>query len=239
MNDRARAIAILKQARDMLAERLTEHVLDASEEIIEDAEGNSYMGEIEAIYDQMGSRLTHVSQMISNLPPIHEPDPKDKMPKDKIVAEMSDKSESLEGTVNTELSDGITGQPSAIVSPYVGLEASGMPQTLPEQTAQTPAPISFQTFAEQMLAGNVEAAGNALAVLFGIDQQRAARCAQVFAQRLGDDPEFLSKAKRLRHELLSDRHNGVIMLLYECFGLTGLESIGVMQTLRVQMSQDM
>ena len=42
MNDRMRAIGILKEAREILALRLQERVLDQSEEILADARGDSY-----------------------------------------------------------------------------------------------------------------------------------------------------------------------------------------------------
>jgi hypothetical protein len=59
MNDRARALAILKQAREILMQRLTEQVLENEEEILNDARGESYMGEIDALYDQVGTPLVH------------------------------------------------------------------------------------------------------------------------------------------------------------------------------------
>src|SRR5688500_11860951 len=68
MNDRARALEILKEAKAILAERLTEMVSEQAEEILADARGDSYMNEIESVYEQVGLKLTHVSQMLSNLP---------------------------------------------------------------------------------------------------------------------------------------------------------------------------
>jgi hypothetical protein len=42
---------------------------------------------------------------------------------------------------------------------------------------------------------------------------------------------------QLRKELERDGINAAIMLLYECFGLSGLECIGVLQTLRENLKQ--
>jgi hypothetical protein len=55
--------------------------------------------------------------------------------------------------------------------------------------------------------------------------------------QLRADPNFLTSAMQLRKELATGGYNGALMLLYECFGLTGMESIGVYQALktRVQM----
>ncbi len=68
MNDRMRAIAILREAKQILAERLTERVLEAAEEILSDARGESYMNDIESVHEQVGMKLAHVNQMLSNLP---------------------------------------------------------------------------------------------------------------------------------------------------------------------------
>src|SRR5688500_19171117 len=69
MNDRARATEILRKARAILAERLTEKILEQRNELLDDAQGDSYMNEIESLYEQVGMKLSHVGQMLSNLPP--------------------------------------------------------------------------------------------------------------------------------------------------------------------------
>ena len=53
MNHRARAIRILQQARDTLAERLTDRILAAQEEILDDAGGQRYLSDINEIYDEL------------------------------------------------------------------------------------------------------------------------------------------------------------------------------------------
>src|SRR5947209_7894307 len=65
MNDRARASEVLRNARNILAERLTELVLEQREELLDDARGDSYMNEIESLYEQIGVKLSHVGQMLS------------------------------------------------------------------------------------------------------------------------------------------------------------------------------
>src|SRR3954453_20849101 len=68
MTERGRALDILRQARDLLAQRLTEPILDAEEGLLDDARGDSYLGDIETLFDQFGTKLTHLTQMINNLP---------------------------------------------------------------------------------------------------------------------------------------------------------------------------
>src|SRR5204862_7945554 len=68
MNDRARAAEILRKARAILAERLTDKILEQREDLLDDAPGDSYMSEIESLYAHVGMKLSHVRQMLSNLP---------------------------------------------------------------------------------------------------------------------------------------------------------------------------
>src|SRR5262245_11333893 len=68
MNDRVRASEILRKARAILAERMMEKILEQREELLDDARGDSYMNEIESLYEQVGMKLSHVSQMLANLP---------------------------------------------------------------------------------------------------------------------------------------------------------------------------
>jgi len=48
-------------------------------ELLDDARGDSYMNQIESLYDELGTSSRHVSQMLSNLPaeepPTHQRTP--------------------------------------------------------------------------------------------------------------------------------------------------------------------
>jgi hypothetical protein len=77
MNRRVDAIDVLQQARDLLADRLTDRILESREEILDDAEGTTYLSEIENVYEQLGGRLAHINTMLSHLPPIDEAGPAD------------------------------------------------------------------------------------------------------------------------------------------------------------------
>ena len=67
MDERERAMSILIRARELLANRLIDSILEADEKILEDAEGCSYMDEIERLQEQVGGRLNSINTMIANL----------------------------------------------------------------------------------------------------------------------------------------------------------------------------
>ena len=211
----------------MLAERLTERVLENREELLDDAAGFSYMGEIEAIYEQLGGRLTHVSQMISNLPP----QPESPAPPAGDKVEMGE-----QGGASSGVDQGGGNDPIIVGGP-LGLKTPALPAPATTELAASVRPGAFQMFAIQIQAGDVEAAGRTLAGLFGVEEPRGIECASVFAEKLENEDGFLPKAMQLRKELDNDGINGAIMLLYECFGLSGMECIGVLQTLRANMKR--
>src|SRR4051812_36282327 len=67
MSDRSRAIAVLREARDVLLKRLGEGVLESELEILDDAHGLSYSGQIESLNDQIGSRLANLNGLLAHL----------------------------------------------------------------------------------------------------------------------------------------------------------------------------
>lgn len=216
MNDRARAFAILKQAREILLTRLTERVLDSEESILEDARGESYMGEIDSLYDQIGTPLVHLTQILSNLP----------VEEDVQVHDTH--------TVHA------TAHSYAEIVPPAWPDVPALPAPRSSAVAEAigeelMSPISFQTFAAQIQAEDLVGAGESLAFLFDLSPQRAMRCAEHFLQQMREDPDFFVKAMQLRRELASGSHNGAIMLLFQCFGLSGVESVGVYQVLKTRL----
>jgi hypothetical protein len=233
---RNRAIQILTEARDILAERLTERVLDSAEDILADARGESYMNEIDAVYEQVGVKLSHISQMLANLPVdestaaevknefrTDELDPQNYP----VVAEES---------ANHDLVS--TPPRPALVGPmYVSAPALPPPKTEVETPPVSEEEASLQRFVLQVQAGDVRAAGKVLAVLFALPDSRALLCAATFAERWRRNPDFISRAMQLRQEVASGTYNGALVLLFECFGLTGIESIGVLQTLQNRLAQ--
>lgn len=207
MNDRNQAIEILKEARDLLADELTQSVLDLREEILDDASGESYMSDIETLYDKYGNRLGHLSTLISSLP-----------------AQSEEPIEPPPGMPNQQPSEmGEAGPPH----PALALPA-------PSEVSNGSSTVTFQDFAVHIRSGEIDAAGTTLETLLGVDATRARECARTFYDKISADPEVLFKAMRLRIELASGGVNGPLMLLWDCFGLQGMEAVQVMQTLRVQ-----
>jgi hypothetical protein len=220
MDDRALAISILERARDILAARLAERVVELGEEIIDDALGNSYGGEIDSLHDQVGLRLSHVNAMLANLPHLATP---------QFAASAASDADS------THLTSTQTAMPG-LLPPPIETVATPAEVTTATRTAAAPQMASFQTFVESVLADDLEASAQTLASLFDIDVPRARRCAATFAEKLHAQPDFLDMAMRLRGELQSGSINGALLLLWECFGLRGLESIGVMQALKARLN---
>jgi len=222
LNDRERAIQILRQARDELADQLTERVLELREAILDDAQGQSYMGEIEALYDQYGQRLAHLGAMIANLPAV--PDP---------FEGTDDVGPDYEASCDADLAHA-----AYYGSSFLALPAPGTDTALYwSSTAEgAEASLTFFAFLRQVQLGDLDAAGQSLCELFAVDAHRGRRCAGIFAERMDADPLFLTKAIQLRRELASGNVNSSLMLLWQCFGLQGMESIEVMQTLKSRIS---
>ena len=231
MNDRARAISVLQQARDILSERLTERVLESRDAILEDALGLSYASEIDAVQEQIGLRLNNVQMLLNNLPPLEDtPLPTS----EEIVSAAPTPALGYEPEATAEGEEIGT---SADVHLYYGDAA--IVSAAPALPAPAPVVISFQSFAERVLANDVDGAGIVLAGLLDVSQNRGRECARRFQEQLAERPQFLQKAMTLRSELAAGSVNGALLLLWECFGLQGLESIAALQSLKTRLGGEM
>jgi len=227
MSERARAIAILRQAREVLARRLSQRIVEMEEELLDDAEGLTYCGEIDAIYEQIGLRLSHVNALLAHLPAEEEPAP------------------SAGGrALLAETEPGGSGSGSEPAARYEGawVQADTAPtapmldvQTTLHEMTVLPTPVTFELFARQILCDDLELAGRSLAVLFAVDIGLGRRSAAAFHARLSERPETMSRLLRLRRELMEGGINGPLKLLQECFALEGLEALSVLQTLRARL----
>ena len=230
MNDRSRASEVLRKARAILAERLTERINEQSDELLDDARGDSYMNEIESLYDELGTKLSHVSQMLSNLPAEEPP----LQPQTHTAAAQHSPENTF--TVATEPapnSDGVTHYMTmpAIAGPTV-VATPALPAPKAAEPAKHRATTSaLQAFAAQIQAGDLLAAGRTLAALFDVEESRAIACAATFAQRVRSEAAFFRKVMELRHELHSANSQRALLLLLDCFGLSRGESAEIVRNL--------
>lgn len=226
MNDRQRAHDILHEAKQALAQRMTEMVLESGDDILADARGDSYMNEIESLYEQVGMKLAHVSQMLSNLPvetvpPVAERTEPQGAPLGDTFTLATEPATSADAVVSDTM--------PALMGPiFVATPALPAPKSeaWPEQGRG-----SMQHFAQRIQAGDMAGAGSALSSMFGLAKPRAVACARTFARRLKSDPGFLRKAMLLRYELDAGSQSGALALLVDCLGLTGVEALAVVNSM--------
>lgn len=222
MSDRNQALAVLKQARDALLARMTMEILEQAEEIMADAEGESYLSEIENLYDRMGSKLAHLNQIIANLPAEAE-----EHPEEDDSYERADPAVEIEKARLPHFPLKVSPTEDSVElterSDLIGLPAPGTP--LPK----APAFGRFVTLIEQ---GNVDEAGDLIGQILGISPFSGLKCAQTFAARYDSDTAVVVKAMRIRHELVAHRFNEALMLMHECFGLQGVEAMVALHKMR-------
>ena len=228
MNERAKAIEVLREARSILADRLTEKVVEQAEEILADARGDSYMNEIDGVYEQVGLKLAHISQMLSNLP---QPEV---APHTATAAAQHSPDDTF--TVATEASPSadaiVENALPALMGPLsVATPALPAPRTA-DRTMDRATNAALQAFAAQIQAGDLLAAGRTLAALFEIDDTRAVACAAIFAQRVRHEAAFFRKVMELRSELHSQNPQRALTLLLDCFGLVRGEAAEVLRNLQ-------
>ena len=232
MTDRTRAAEILREARAILSERLTEKVLEQGEDILADARGDSYMNEIEALYEQVGHKLSHVGQMLSNLP-AEEPPPAQTHtaaaqhgPEDTFTVEATPPAANdvfVQDTIPALLGPHYIATPPALPAPK--------PKTV-DPAKERAINSGLQAFAALIQAGDLLAAGRALAALFELEEPRAIACAATFAQRVRNEAAFFRKAMELRKELHNSNPQRALVLLLDCFGLSRGESAEVLRNLQ-------
>jgi len=219
MQDRNAAIDVLKQAREALLARMTETILEQQDEILADAHGESFLSEIDELFDRMGAKLSHLNQMISNLP-AESPEP---VPFEE-PAERSDSAENVarlpyfEAAVREEISSD-----SGIIS-------------LPGPNSKSMPPNGFAQFVAHVDAGSLDEAADLIAALLGLSPIRGQKAARTFAQKYQEDSLIVGKAMQIRHQLVQQNYNDALMLTHECFGLQGAEAMIAMQKMREMVS---
>lgn len=217
LTDQERAAELLTQARDILAARLYERVLELGSDLLDDARGESYGSEIDSLYDQIGTRLNQVNTMLAALPastevPVSESFSTNHLNLDhaphfvQTVSPTSDVDGEL--TVSEDL---ITTQ---------------------EPPARSSEPSTYPLFVQDIIRRDTSSAGQRLQRVLNVRADRAENCAMRFREQLDRDPAFLSKVQALRRALNAGDSNQSLLLLWECFGLQGEECTAAMQSLR-------
>jgi hypothetical protein len=228
MNDRTHAQEVLRQAREILAQRLTDLVRDQAEEILADARGESYMNEIELLYEQVGMKLAHLGQILSHLPP--EPIE----PVTTTAAAQHSPEHTFSVATDATQSADATGEDTlpALSGPvYVAAPALPPPGGATSSRARA-TQLSLQAFAAQIQLGDLLAAGRTIGALFELDEPRAISCAATFAERVRSEAGFFRRVMQLRGQVQAGDEQRVRALLGDCFGFTRVEAQEVLLVLR-------
>ncbi len=209
MSDCSRAVHILRHARDVLVARLTEGIIEAQEEILDEAQGFAYGGPLETLHEQLGARLASVNALLAQL--------------------QASEADVNRFTIETRSSDGES-LPMELIVRAEAFEDTSL--------IVAPTPVlkvdQFERFLAAIEKDELPRAVQCLVELFGIDETRAERCVITFRERRLSSPEFCERLRSLRTELATSV-NGSLMLLWECFGLAVPESITVLETLKSRL----
>lgn len=220
MNERSIAISILQKARDALSERLTQRVVDAQSEIEADADGSSYLSEIETIYEQFGGRLAHLNAMLSNLPPATMTTPAEATASEIIYADLAT---AYPAGLDLENASG---------SALLGLPA---PMT-PEAVAADPLLELLRSVVVKVAEGDLVTAARLLSEVFDIRPSQARRGAQAFARQLAVRPELGDEMIELGADLESTNEYAAATLLGECFEFQALDALALVRSLKTRLA---
>ena len=233
MNHQQQAVGVLRRVRDLLVERMTDRILQNKDELLEEAIGLSDGGEIDKLHSELGQRLARVDQLLAGLaadqPAASSQRPPAQSPIDPHQAGAVD--------INAE-AFGAHRRHDVVDSPAPDCLALPSPSEV-LQLAGPPASVGFTRLAGRILAADADGAAAVLADLFEIQLDRARQCVQVFLDDVQQRPERVARAVQLRRDVQSGDHSAALVLLHDCFGLSGWESISVLQSLRAQLNRKM
>lgn len=234
MTPRAQARAVLEEAREILAARLAEQVLEASEAILDDARGDSYMSEIDEVYDRIGLKLVHVSQMLSHFPAEEAAEPEAEPAAAPLSAEPARSGAILLGRIEpaeeTAASSGKT-----IILPQLLRPRLALPRpAAPPRSATDPLTL-LAVLAAQVQAGELADAAETTAELLELDLPTAAACVRVYHRRQTLDPEFVAGSMLLVPAVEAGRMDDALPLISYCFGLASAEAVRAYHRLRAKL----
>lgn len=219
MNDRSLAISILQRARDTLGHRLTRRVVDSQSEIAADAEGETYLSEIEAIYEQLGSRLARVNAMLSHLPACCPP-----LAPDAAASEV----------VYADLANGYAAGLSLDATPPQTILALPAPDEVDVSRELESVAELLADIAAEVQGGEMSAAGRMISELFDLKPSQSGRWAQALARRMADFPATARRIAQLGEMLADRREHSAAALLAECFDVQAAEAVDLVRALLVR-----
>jgi hypothetical protein len=216
MSDRDVAVRLLCEARDILTARLVERVNEAGDNLLDDARGESYGGEIELLFEQIGNRLNQVNVMLSALPSFSEASTidADAAAGRDIPSAANSRTQIVSAGAN----------PAVATSSFeLGFELAGAVASLSPEWDQ---------FRRQILADDLDAAGRTLTNLLDVTPARGRQCVQRFTEAIAEDPQWPHRLASLSNALKHGSAHDSLVLLWDLFGLQGAESLLALHTLR-------
>jgi hypothetical protein len=200
---------------------LTQRVIESRAEIEADAEGGSYLSEIESIYDQLGARLAHLNAMLANLPPVAGAPVADAMASEIIYADLA--------------------------SAYpTGLDLEGAtPMTL----LALPAPVNIEEppldwlsvacreIVHHVQSGQLASAGRLLSELFDLRPSVARRAAAVCARQFAADSQLAARVSELPRAMEQGSEHAAASLLSQCFEFSSLDAQELVRALNKRRSE--
>ena len=213
MNQRSLAISILERARDQLGQRLAQRVVEAQQEIEADAEGNSYLSEIETIYDELGARLAHVNAMLANMPTSSGPSAADITASEIIYADLA------------------TSNPIRVDLEGTTLLALPAPSGF-DNGSSTSALSGLEEIAVRVERGDLDSASRMIGDLFDVKPSQADRSAQALARRLRELPGEGQRALEVISFVDTIDEQGAAELLAELFELSTAETLSIVRAIK-------
>lgn len=217
LSEQAQAVDLLTQARDILAARLTQRILELGADLLDDARGESYAGEIDSLYDQIGTRLNQINTMLAGLPATSD------VPTTETFSTAHSSPDAPHFVVQT------IGPAAESTGELFISEDLTIAKESPSKSGEA---STYPLFVQDIIRRDTAAAGRRLMNVLDISPERGERCAFRFREQLDRDPSFLGKIQELRRSLHSGATNEALLLLWECFGLQGDESTAAMGLLR-------
>ncbi len=216
MNERTLAIRILQNARERLSERLTQRIVEAREEIESDAEGGTYLSEIEAIYDQLGSRLAHVNGMLANLPPA---------PPQRPVGADATATEIIYADLASAYPTGVDleGAPPVVLA---------LPAPPNNEERVDPLGDALCRLATLGESGDSAAMAQLLSECFDLKPSRARRWATAFARQVAARPDLPRRLIDLAVTIDHVSEHSAVALVSECFESEPFEALAIVRALK-------